>query len=124
MDFTQAIAAHAEWKVKLRLYLGGQGDLDPAVIAQDNQCALGKWIYGEGQAFAHLPEFEELRQHHASFHTCASQVVQKIDAGNQDGAAEDLEPNGEFAALSSEISMGLMRLKRHVSEAPDVFEAS
>ena len=116
MDFTQAIAAHAEWKVKLRLYLGGQGDLDPSIIAQDNQCALGQWIYGEGQAYAHLAEFETLRQHHKSFHKCASVVVEKIDANHQEEATQDLEPGGEFSSLSSEISMGLMRLKRHVSE--------
>lgn len=115
MDLTQAIAAHAEWKVKLRLYLGGQGELDPCIIAQDNQCVLGKWIYGEGQQYASLPEFEELRQHHAMFHRCASEIVEKIDSDQTDEAEKDLEPGGQFATLSSEISMGLMKLKRNVA---------
>lgn len=112
MDFNQAIAAHAEWKIKLRLYLNGQGDLNPHVICQDNQCVLGKWIYGEGAGFSYLPEFDHLRHTHAQFHKCAAGIVDKINRGDRESATQALAPGSEFTQLSSEITVDLMKIKR------------
>lgn len=117
MDFSQAIAAHAEWKIKLRLYLNGQGHLDPATICQDNQCVLGQWIYGEGTQFAHLSEYENLKATHAHFHRCAAGVVELIDRGDTNTATQALMAGSEFATLSTAITMSLMKLKREAAPA-------
>ena len=73
MDFDAAMNAHMDWKLKLRSYIARpDGSLNSATVAKDNECALGKWIYGEGKAYASIPEYSELKSEHAKFHKCAS----------------------------------------------------
>jgi hypothetical protein len=50
MDFHNCISLHQEWKARLSLLLEGKSEepLDPNVIGKDDQCPLGRWIYGEG----------------------------------------------------------------------------
>ncbi len=82
MDFEQAKAAHFDWKAKLKTYMKTpDGSLKHSIVAQDNQCILGKWIYGEGKKYDHLPEYQELIKHHAEFHKCAAEVIKKADSG-------------------------------------------
>ncbi len=62
LDFMGAIEAHIRWKVRLESYISGEGreQLDPDVVGKDNQCALGKWIYGPGgQKYNALTVFQE-----------------------------------------------------------------
>ncbi len=47
MDLDQAVAKHAEWKVKFRKAISAKEQLDTASIAKDNCCELGKWLHGE-----------------------------------------------------------------------------
>jgi hypothetical protein len=50
MDFDEAIKAHSAWKFKLSGYLRKpDGSIKSADVVVDNKCALGQWIYGEGQ---------------------------------------------------------------------------
>jgi hypothetical protein len=113
MDFDDAIAAHTKWKVRLRTFLGGNGEpLDPATVARDNQCDLGKWIYGEGARYASLPAYEQLKTAHAKFHRCASQVVSAAKQGRAAEAQAMLEAGGEFGRLSSDTVTAIMQMKR------------
>jgi len=50
MDLNQAGTAHAEWKVKLRMAIAKQEQLDAVTIGTDNACALGKWLHGAAKA--------------------------------------------------------------------------
>lgn len=48
-------------------------DLDTVAIAHDDQCDLGKRIYGDGQGCCSgYPEYGRLRDKHADFHKCAA----------------------------------------------------
>ncbi|MEQ1555589.1 MAG: CZB domain-containing protein, partial [Gallionella sp.] len=63
LNFKTALEAHIKWKVRLMGAVDGTGTevLDPRVVAVDNQCALGNWIYGQGgKDFGSNAEFKEL----------------------------------------------------------------
>lgn len=45
MNFDEAIRAHSDWKMKFNIYLSKpDGSINPQDLANDNLCALGKWL--------------------------------------------------------------------------------
>lgn len=112
MNFEDAIKAHAEWKIKLGSYLKKpDGSLNPSVVEKDNQCELGKWIYGEGTKFRSLAEYTALKTDHAQFHQCAGAVIRKIDA--KAGVSEDslLGMNSEYSKASGKVLRAIKALQ-------------
>ena len=115
MDFDQAIAAHAAWKNKLSKYLANPDQsLQPAEIALDNRCELGKWIAGEGQKFASLSEYSSVKSNHARFHKVAADIVQRANAGQEVSEEVVLGAKNEFGAASSAVVRSIMALKSKV----------
>lgn len=103
-DFSAAIRAHQDWKMKLLNYMNKpDGSLDSQKVCQDNQCALGKWIYGEGQAHKehHHHEYEILRESHAKFHVIAGKVIDHIHDHKLNEVEKMMSPEGEFTAQSN-----------------------
>ena len=112
MDFDHAISAHSSWKLKLRTYLAKPDhSLKAADIAQDGNCELGKWIVGEGRAFASLPEFNTLRSEHARFHKAAADVVRHADSGQNVTEEIALGSKSEFSSASSAVVSAIMAIK-------------
>lgn len=102
-DFDAAIKAHIDWKMKLGKYLNNpDGSLDAKVVCTDNNCVLGKWLYGDGAQFKNVyPEdYEALRQSHAEFHQIAGSIIEKIDKKDLDQAKFLLSPNGPYMKVS------------------------
>lgn len=117
MDFDQAIKAHAEWKLKLSNYIRKPDrSINAANIAMDNQCMLGKWLYGDGIKFAHLPEYQKLKEIHAKFHKAASSIIQKADSGVNVKEEIALGTDSEYTKTSTEITLLIMNMKRKVNE--------
>ena len=114
MNLMDAIKAHVGWKVRLENYVSGDRseDLNSAIIAQDNQCALGKWIYGEGAIYNDLPDFSEMKRNHAAFHQCAAAIVQKCDEGKVSEAETMLHQ--EYNRVSQRVKKSLAKLGMHV----------
>jgi methyl-accepting chemotaxis protein len=111
MDFSDAIRAHVEWKVRLRMSLDGQGERIPSEQAsRDDACQLGQWIYGEGRFYLDDPAYRELRQVHARFHEAAAQVLAMAEEGNKRGAEAALE-GGEYSKCSSAVVAAIMRMR-------------
>lgn len=112
LDFKGAIEAHQRWKIRLNDAIEGRSEevLDPAVVARDDCCALGKWIHGVGgMNFAEHPEFAELRRQHAHFHVCAGHVLILAQSGRKREANEEIV-HGEFARISREVVMHLAQM--------------
>ena len=119
MDFDQAIAAHSSWKAKLRTYLAKPDrSLTASEVAQDNKCDLGKWLAGEGKAFANLPEFQTLRTEHSRFHKAAGEVVHHADSGKNTSEEVALGGKSEFSSASSAVVNALMAMKNKVAKHP------
>ncbi|MCX7192824.1 MAG: CZB domain-containing protein, partial [Proteobacteria bacterium] len=79
LNFKTALEAHIKWKQRLKGVIDGSGTevLDPRVVARDDQCALGKWIYTEGQAqFGNQPGFVAVVTAHTHFHKCAGNTLE------------------------------------------------
>lgn len=113
MNFDDAIAAHTQWKVRLRTFIDGTGEkLDSAKVALDNQCDLGKWIHGEGAKLKAHDAYEKLRHSHAQFHKCASLVVSKANQGHKTEAEALIGPGGEFSKLSQETVGAIIQMRK------------
>jgi hypothetical protein len=111
LDLQQVLGAHMAWKEKLQTTLDGKSTekLDPRVVAQDNLCVLGKWLYGPGKPlYSHLPAYETLRRTHADFHLCAGEVLTKYQSNNPNAAAVLLR--GKFRSTSNKIQLDLVQL--------------
>ncbi len=116
MNFTEVIMAHIAWKKRLLNYMSGDRSeaLNPENIEKDNQCVLGKWIYGEGSQYQSLKEFARVKDEHANFHRMAANVVRFCDAGKMTDA-EDLL-HGEYSRTSERVKRELARLAVHMSD--------
>lgn len=112
MNFEEAVQAHVEWKTKLRAYLTKHdGSLKPAQIALDNQCALGKWIYGEAQKYKHIPEFATLKSEHAKFHQYTAQIVELVNTGEVKEAEAMLQAGSDYMKLSGSCVSLILQIK-------------
>jgi hypothetical protein len=67
---TKAIAAHGQWKIRLRQAIEtGKSEWTVDQVKVDDQCVLGKWIYGD--AVVRFPGdslVREIRELHREFH--------------------------------------------------------
>jgi hypothetical protein len=115
MNFDDAINAHTKWKVRLRMCIDGTEKLDPAVVCKDNQCDLGKWIYGEGAKYNKAASYSTLKAEHANFHKCAADVVTKANAGKKAEAEALLGPTGNFAKASQATVSAIMKMKKEAA---------
>lgn len=112
VDFMAAIEAHVRWKVRLENYIEGTSTekLDAEIVGMDNQCPLGKWIYGVGgEKYNANSLFQEIREIHADFHKCSAGIMRQADAGDKEGAIDALH-HGEHFKLSQRIKVKLARL--------------
>ena len=112
LDFKSAIEAHQRWKIRLNDVIEGRSEevLDPASVARDDCCALGKWIHGVGgDNFSDQPEFAELKRRHAHFHVCAGHVLILAQSGRKEAASREVS-QGDFARISREVVMNLAHM--------------
>ena len=65
MDFNEAIKAHTFWKVTLRWMINGQRSIDGEKLGRDDECELGRWIYGHGAEYARFSAYQTLVKEHA-----------------------------------------------------------
>jgi len=112
-DFEAAIAAHRQWKVKLRQAIAKHEQLEADTICRDDRCPLGRWIHGPGgQRWGSKPTFTELLGKHAEFHRAAGNVARKINSGDYANAERLIGSGSEFALVSTEVATLLTRAKR------------
>lgn len=117
MDIRPPLRAHAEWLAQLREYVYGAGAPDAGMLVRDDQCELGRWIYGDALRFRHLPEYEAARQAHASFHAEAAEVVRLMQAGRRHEAAVAIERGGPLQNRSATMIRAFLWLGQRLSRA-------
>ncbi|MCL6528276.1 MAG: CZB domain-containing protein [Thermaceae bacterium] len=112
LDVQAVIDAHLAWRKRLEgQILGTSSDeLDLSLIMQDNQCVLGKWLYGQAarSTLALHSEYEALREAHRVFHLYAARVVQTLRMRGKEAAQAMLE--ADFDRLSKDIVFNLFSL--------------
>ena len=111
LNLKQLLDTHHALKKKLQDAMDGTSPerLDVAELSQDNLCAIGKWLYGEGKdLYGHLPAYEDARKVHAELHLCASEVLTQHQIGNEEHAQALLKT--KFRTTSSKNQMEFTRL--------------
>ncbi len=112
MDFDDAIRAHVQWKMRLRMQLDGRGEkISRDEVARDNACELGRWIYGEGKIYLDDPAYVALRDAHARFHEAAAQILELAETGRRQRAEASLE-TGEYSKCSTAVVAAIMQMRR------------
>lgn len=118
MDFSEAIKAHSAWKLKLSGYIRNPDkSLNHDHVCKDNQCDLGKWIYGQGGAYSSYPEFHTLKTEHARFHKAAGEIVRKANDGINVTEEIALGASSEFASASTAVVTAIMAMQSKAAKA-------
>lgn len=113
IDIDTAIAAHENWKLRLRNYVDGTSSetLFANMVCMDNRCDLGKWLHGPGaERLGKYPAFSMLLARHKYFHVQASNVVELVQA-NEKGKADQMI-NSSYRQASNQVVFLLKELKR------------
>ena len=114
MDPNQAIQKHAEWKLRFQQAVSANEPLDARIIAKDNQCELGKWLYGEAQAlYRRRKAHAHCLAHHAAFHVEAGKIAAVLNAQCRNEAEHMLTNGSPFAQASMALILALIELQRH-----------
>ena len=115
MDFDEAMAAHSEWRMKLANYIRKPDkSLSASIVSKDNQCALGKWLYAEGQRHGVLPEYTQLVEAHKRFHAAAGIIIARADKGENVTEEVTLGAVSDYSRASVAVAMAIMGMKRKV----------
>ncbi len=118
MNFDDAIKAHTDWKMKLTSYLRKPDDsLNPDVVCKDDQCTLGKWLYGEGARYNTLPEFAKLKSAHASFHLEAAEIIRRAKKGESVSEETALGAKSRFSDFSGQVIMQIRTIRNKIEKA-------
>jgi len=112
VDVDVYIDAHRQWKVKLRDAIENREKVDVATLSRDDCCALGKWIYGDGQRLGGRETFMQLVERHKRFHTVAGGVAEKINHRQYREAEDALAPGTAFSQATSDVVLTLSTAKR------------
>ena len=116
MNFDEAIRAHAAWKAKLSTYLRKKDEsLKAAEARSDNRCALGQWLYGEGEKYSSTTEYQTLISEHARFPRAAGDVIDKANSGKELNAEPILNFSCEYGIALRNVVKRSMDLKRKVT---------
>lgn len=116
-NFDNAIQAHAAWKQKLANYIQNPDkSLKHEDVCADNKCPLGKWIYGDGEKYSHLNEFQKLKPAHAKFHKEAAEIVKKANSGIKVSSEMALSATSPFTNASKEVAQIILTLKNNINK--------
>lgn len=117
MDLDNAIAKHAEWKVKFRTAINKQELMDADTIAKDNCCELGKWLHGDGKSqLGTLASYAKCVAKHAAFHVEAGKVAKTINAKKYQVAEAMLNSGTPYSDASNEVGIAIIGLKKEAGQ--------
>ena len=96
----RAIAAHAEWKARLKQCVDeGRCDASATDALRDDRCELGRWLYALPAEARAERAWSLVRDMHANFHREASEIVALVHATRSPAQfGLDLERLIEFGA--------------------------
>ena len=114
-EIDKAIGAHGMWKTRLKMAIDtGAVDTPVETIRLDNQCALGKWLYGTtlNTQDKTTENYKSVQSLHADFHKSAARVAELALSGKKTDAEKMMSLNGEFSVVSGKLIGALMEWKK------------
>ena len=117
-DFESARRGHKQWRVKARAYINDVDiDFNANTASDPSACALGTWVYGDGQTYSASPAFQRLELEHSEFHALLGQIINFKNIGDIESANEHME---KFAAQSLIVIEHITQLEREISGFGDI----
>ncbi|WP_172967701.1 methyl-accepting chemotaxis protein [Hydrogenovibrio sp. JE_KL2] len=88
LDFEDAKQKHRAWNVKLENLMSGlKTDINKETARRNDQCALGKWLIGDGKKYSHIPQMQQLVENHNQMHMEVGKTLDAYDIGDKETAA-------------------------------------
>jgi hypothetical protein len=113
MDLELAWRVHNEWKIKLRIAIAKQEQVDSSSISADNRCQLGEWLHGEAKLkYGKLTFYSDCVSKHSAFHQEAGKVAQAINSKNYALAKTMMEANTPYALAANAFVIAIGTLKK------------
>ncbi len=116
-EIAKAFGAHGAWKTRIVQAIdSGRSEHEPEIVAVDNRCAFGKWLYDPSMP-GEVRDSEEYRtvvHLHAEFHKAAGATLAKALGGDQGGARRELE-GGTYARAAEALSAAMIRWQRNAA---------
>lgn len=117
-EIEKAIGAHGKWKADLKHAIQtGHIDTPVETIRMDTQCFFGKWLDGSSltQVEKASHNYKTVKEHHAEFHKIAAHVAELILTGKKSDAEGMIALGGEYAQISSKLTLAMMEWKKSLS---------
>lgn len=114
--FNEAIEIHALWKTNLKRHIEEGVFQDINKVGDCHACDLGRWIYGDGIRYNHLPSFESMCTAHEHFHRTAAEVIYLTNTNNVIRARSLLAADGTFSQSSSKLIRALMDCSKELAD--------
>lgn len=118
MKFVDMINSHARWKAKFKAAIDNKEQLDAAVIAKDNCCELGKWLYDTHsvEEYSHLASYTDCVAVHAQFHQEAARIALLINEALYEEAQKQISHGSHYAKLSTAVSASIRRINKEIAQ--------
>jgi aerotaxis receptor len=112
IDLNAAIAAHVQWKSKLRNAALRGEQLDVDQVSRDDCCTLGQWLHGAGRRqWSTRPAFTDLLGKHAHFHHEVGGVARLVNAGKREQALKSMEGGTGFTQATQATVVAIKTLQ-------------
>lgn len=113
MTLDDALARDKELKARFLAVIAAKQQLDNGTIAKVDVCALGHWLYGEGERkYKFLKAYKPCVDAHAAFHALAGKVARQINLGEYAAAEAALADDTPYAKAMSTVEATVQALKR------------
>lgn len=117
LNLVAAAEAHILWKTRLGHHVHGsiREPLESAPLGQDGICQLGSWI--KGSVFEPLrgsDVYQQLSDAHQQFHQMGALIIEKLKAGDRNGA-EKIFLN-EYSQALRHIIQSLIEINKILQE--------
>jgi methyl-accepting chemotaxis protein len=122
VDFARVKMAHRSWRIRLRRFLDGSENIDPAKLGSHKDCELGQWIYADALPnYGHLQGVQDLEKKHKEMHALVKEVVGLKHAGN----TVEAERRFSEVAKAAEDVVGLLnKVEKQLGDSAQRAQAS
>ena len=114
MDLNEALAKHANWKLRFRSAISNRETMDVGTISKDHYCEFGKWLNGEAKSkFNNFPSFSECVTKHAAFHVEAGKVAKAVNDKKYEEATAMIDNlDSPYTKASSAFGVAIIHLRK------------
>lgn len=131
----KAKTAHIRWRSYAQAVVSGVPVDEGRVPVFHTDCEFGRWYYGDGQALAHLPGFNDIAKPHEQLHAVYMEIFKhlfedesisllgrligkkaKVEAQKQRAVQSLLN---ELIKISDQLVGHIERLERSVAKLPE-----